>query len=108
MKTDFAATLRDNNFQPCGYFKTHVTENENGKSTDITDIDDNVSNLINKFDESIDYVNLCNADRNFIDNHLHITKNVSKEIEKKKQKNSQIVSNGIKSAKLGLLPLILV
>ena len=90
MKTDFAATLRDNNFQPCSYFKTHVTENEKGKSPDISDIDDNVSNLINKFDESIDYMNLCNADRKFIDNHLQITKNVSKEIEKKNKKTVKL------------------
>ena len=82
MKTDFAATLRDNNIEPCRYFKTSVTETEKGKSPDVSDIDDNVSNL-NNSDDCIDYMNLCDADRKFIDNHLKITKNVSKEIEKK-------------------------
>ena len=33
-------------------------------------------------------MNLCDADRKFIDNHLQITKNVSKEIEKKTKKQS--------------------
>ena len=75
LKTDFAATLWDKNFKPYSYFKTSVTENEKGKSPDISDIHDNVSNLIN---------NLCDADRKFIDNNLQITRNVSKEIEKKK------------------------
>ena len=88
MKTDFAATLRNNNFEPCSYFKTSVTENEKGKSPGISDIDDNVSNLINNFDNSIDYMNLCDADRKFIDNYLQINKNISKEIEKKTKKQS--------------------
>ena len=89
MKIDSAATLRGNNFEPCSYVKTSVTENEKGKSRDISDIDDNVSNLIFNFDDSIDYMNLCDADRKFIDNHLQITKNVSKGIEKKKQSNCE-------------------
>ena len=88
MKTDFAATLRDNNFEPCSYFKTSVTENEKGKSPEFSDTDDNVSNLISNFDDSIDYLNLCDADRKFISNHLPITKNVSEEIEKEKKKQS--------------------
>ena len=46
-------------------------------------IDENVSNLSNNFDDSFDYMNLCDADRKFIDSHLQITKKVSKEIEKK-------------------------
>ena len=87
MKTDFAATLRDKNIEPCSYFKTSVTENEKGKSPDVSDIDDNVSNL-NNSDDFIDYMNLCDADRKFIDNHLKITKNISKEIEKKKHKKT--------------------
>ena len=87
MKTDFAATLRDNNIEPCSYFETSVTENEKGKSPDVSDIDDNVSNL-NNSDEFIDYMNLYDADRKFIDNHLKITKNISKEIEKKKHKKT--------------------
>ena len=87
MKTDFAATLRDKNIEPCSYFKTSVTENEKGKSPDVSDIDDNVSNL-NIFDNFIDYMNLCDADRKFIDNHLKITENVSKEIEKKNHKKT--------------------
>ena len=84
MKTDFAATLRGSNFEPCSYFKTSVTENEKGKSPGISDIDDNASNLIKNFDDFIDYMNLCDADRKFIDNHLEIAKNIGKEIEKKK------------------------
>ena len=60
------------------------------------------------FDDSIDCMHLCDADRKFIDNHLQITKNESKEIEKKNKKKIQIVSNGIENCKLGLLPLILV
>ena len=79
LKTDFAATLRDKNFEPCSYFKTSVTENEKGKSPDISEIDYNISNLINNL--------LCDDDRKLIDNNnLQITKNVSKEIEKNKQK----------------------
>ena len=77
MKTDFAATLKGSNFEPCSYFKTSVTENEKGKSPGISDVDDNVS-ISNNFDDSIDYMNLCDADRKFIDNYLQITKNVSK------------------------------
>ena len=65
----------------------------------ISDTDDNVTNLISNFDDSVDYMNLYDADRKFIDNHLQITKNVSQEI-KKKQKNCQIVRNGIESTKL--------
>ena len=90
MKTDFAATLRDNNFEPCSYFKIPVTENEEGKSPEFSDTDDNVSNLISNFDDSIDYLNLCDADRKFIGNHLQITKNVSEEIEKEKKKTVKL------------------
>ena len=35
-------------------------------------------------------MNLCNAERKFIDNHLQITKNVSKEIEKKNKKTVKL------------------
>ena len=66
LEADFAATLRDNNFEPCSYFKTSVTENEKGISPEISDIDDNVIYLVNNFDDSIDYMNLCDADRKFI------------------------------------------
>ena len=56
-----------------------VTETDKQEISDTND----VINLINNFDGYIDHMNLCDADRKFIDNHLEITKNVSKEIEKK-------------------------
>ena len=87
MKTDVTATLRENNFEPCSWIKPIVTENEKGESPEISDTDDS---LINNLDDYINYMNLCDAERKFIDNHLKITKKVSKKIEKK---NIQIVSN---------------
>ena len=78
METDFAATLEALSLNLI--FKTFVTENEKGKLPETSGMDDNVSNLINDFNDSIDYMNWCDADRKFIDNRSQINKNVSKEI----------------------------
>ena len=101
MKTDFTATLRENNFEPCSWIKTIVTENEKGESPEISDTDDS---LINNLDDSINYMNLCDAERKFIDNHLKITKKVSKKLRKKTFKLWAM----FESANLGLPPQILV
>ena len=51
-------------------------------------------------------MNLCDADRIIIDNHLHISKEFLKVI-KQRTKSSQVVSNDIRTANLGLAALLL-
>ena len=55
-------------------------ENQRAKSPEITNTEDVIGNLIKDFNDSIEYRNLCYDD---VDNHLKMTKDISKEIEKR-------------------------
>ena len=74
-------------FESCSYFKISITENQREKWPEITDTEDKIDHLIKVFDDPIDYMKLCSDDQK-----------LAKE-NREKNKNSQIVSRGIKSAK---------